>query len=384
MVMYCMALGCNNKSKKRKDLTFYRLPRDQELLKRWLVNLRKPTLPQCLDYLAVCSEHFEPECFGRDLKAELLGGRPKPPLLKGSVPTLFLYNNFKANVKRRVVSEERRKRKEKEEILKDLLGPYYNMKPDKQNLTSESPMEDGELEDKFSIQSLLPGFARAYEDETNTCHDQARSGTEVDVSTDHDQIRLGAEVDVSTGYDQIRLGSEVDVSTDHDQIRLGTEVDISTADDQIRPGTEVDVSIGDDQTRSGIVVDVSIGHDHNRSGTDFDVSSSHDQARTCAEKTSTSPKQCNKRKKKEEISCQTITPSYFASVARVFRFNPNSKILILDQACQTDEKPTAEISCQAKPCLVSVETQWDEKDFTPDPEQVKQDHSYCKRKRPSK
>lgn len=49
-------------------------------------------------------------------QAELLGGKPKLPLLKDAVPTLFLHNNFKADVKRRVYSEERRKRKEKEEV----------------------------------------------------------------------------------------------------------------------------------------------------------------------------------------------------------------------------------------------------------------------------
>ena len=45
-----------------------------------------------------------------------MGGRPKLPLLKDAVPTLFLHNNFKADVKRRVYSEERSKRKEKEEV----------------------------------------------------------------------------------------------------------------------------------------------------------------------------------------------------------------------------------------------------------------------------
>ena len=42
--------------------------------------------------------------------------RPKPPLLEGSVPTLFSHNNFRSKVKKRVVSEERKKRKEKNEV----------------------------------------------------------------------------------------------------------------------------------------------------------------------------------------------------------------------------------------------------------------------------
>lgn len=49
------------------------------------------------------------------LQAEVLGERGKPPLVANSVPTLFQYNNFKSDSKR-VLSEQRRIRKEKEEV----------------------------------------------------------------------------------------------------------------------------------------------------------------------------------------------------------------------------------------------------------------------------
>ena len=47
--------------------------------------------------------------------------RPKPPLLEGSVPTLFGHNNFRSKVKKRVVSEERKKRREKDEVTGSVL-----------------------------------------------------------------------------------------------------------------------------------------------------------------------------------------------------------------------------------------------------------------------
>ena len=47
--------------------------------------------------------------------------RPKPPLLEGSVPTLFSHNDFRSKVKKRVVSEERKKRKEKDEVTSPVL-----------------------------------------------------------------------------------------------------------------------------------------------------------------------------------------------------------------------------------------------------------------------
>jgi len=49
-------------------------------------------------------------------QAEVLGKRPKPPLKDDAVPTLFLYNNFKSDAKKRVFSEERKLRKEKEQV----------------------------------------------------------------------------------------------------------------------------------------------------------------------------------------------------------------------------------------------------------------------------
>ena len=60
------------------------------------------------------------------MQAELLGDKPKPQLLKGAAPTLFLHNNFKANVpKRRVFSEQRKIRKEKEEVLVTVFLCYF-------------------------------------------------------------------------------------------------------------------------------------------------------------------------------------------------------------------------------------------------------------------
>ena len=67
----CIATGCTNISTLRgkRRVFFYRLPlEDKELLQKWLVNLRRTRLPLRLDRSYVCSDHFEPECFGRDIK----------------------------------------------------------------------------------------------------------------------------------------------------------------------------------------------------------------------------------------------------------------------------------------------------------------------------
>jgi len=65
----CGAYGCTNRSGGQKNISFHRLPaenRDKWLRRRWLLNIkREGEIPK---NLYICSQHFEPECFERDLK----------------------------------------------------------------------------------------------------------------------------------------------------------------------------------------------------------------------------------------------------------------------------------------------------------------------------
>jgi len=78
---YC-AYGCDNQSKKRKvtgqderKVTFYQIPADQELRKKWIFAIGRPmdNLPR---FLHLCSEHFHPSCFDEsiELKNKFIGG----------------------------------------------------------------------------------------------------------------------------------------------------------------------------------------------------------------------------------------------------------------------------------------------------------------------
>lgn len=91
----CIATGCTNisTSRRKRWVSFYRLPlEDKELLQKWLVNLRRTRLPLRLDRSYVCSDHFEPECFGRDIKVcriELVYVVPWAALSKSDRSTLL-------------------------------------------------------------------------------------------------------------------------------------------------------------------------------------------------------------------------------------------------------------------------------------------------------
>jgi len=68
MVRSCSAFGCKNKWEANSQITFYRIPKDAELRKKWLVNIkREGKLPKDENFL-ICSAHFEEDCFKRDLK----------------------------------------------------------------------------------------------------------------------------------------------------------------------------------------------------------------------------------------------------------------------------------------------------------------------------
>lgn len=113
-MVYCIAFGCSNDSRYSKNISYHRLPRDEKQRKVWLTKISRenPTISQ---NSVVCSEHFEPDCFERDMKAELLGSKPKAWLKPEAVPSIFSHRP--PAKKRRTSSEKRLKEKEKKEVI---------------------------------------------------------------------------------------------------------------------------------------------------------------------------------------------------------------------------------------------------------------------------
>ena len=73
---YCAAFGCNNDARYVKTVSYHRFPEDQKVLKEWLAKIGRTDLTVTGDS-RLCSDHFEPHCYERDLKAELLGSPGK-------------------------------------------------------------------------------------------------------------------------------------------------------------------------------------------------------------------------------------------------------------------------------------------------------------------
>lgn len=67
----CGAYGCTNRGGESKEISFHSLPSEKKsaLRSKWLQNIRRGgKLPKTL---VICSEHFEKDCFERDLKVFL-------------------------------------------------------------------------------------------------------------------------------------------------------------------------------------------------------------------------------------------------------------------------------------------------------------------------
>ena len=92
-MVYCCAVGCSNDSRsvsKEHGISFHRLPTENSLLQKWLAKISRVDFVVTKDTL-LCSDHFEPDCFERDLKAELLGLKSKRTLKPDAVPTIFVH-----------------------------------------------------------------------------------------------------------------------------------------------------------------------------------------------------------------------------------------------------------------------------------------------------
>ena len=105
---FCLAFGCSNASGRNvKNKGFFKIPdpkiqKYREQCKRWLHNMGNSEYDinnfVAKQYRVICSDHFHPDCFKRDLKRELCPDyketRVKRELVDGAIPTLFKHRNY--------------------------------------------------------------------------------------------------------------------------------------------------------------------------------------------------------------------------------------------------------------------------------------------------
>ena len=125
-MVYCCAVGCSNDSRfvsKGQGISFHCFPTEDSLLKEWLAKISRVGL-EVTKGTRLCSDHFEPDCFERDLRAELLGSKGKRALKPDAVATIFEHRPRK---KHRLSTEKRLQEKAKKEVRIKILATCNSM-----------------------------------------------------------------------------------------------------------------------------------------------------------------------------------------------------------------------------------------------------------------
>lgn len=68
---WCVVVECSNNTftkNREKDVSFYNLPKDENLRKIWLLNIKRENIPK---NPKICHQHFEDSCFKRDLEVNI-------------------------------------------------------------------------------------------------------------------------------------------------------------------------------------------------------------------------------------------------------------------------------------------------------------------------
>ena len=87
-MVYCAAFDCNNDSRYTTGISYHCFLRDEPLWSQWLAKISQADL-LVSKKSRLCSEHFAPDCLERDLKAEILGLKPRSTPKPGAIPTIF-------------------------------------------------------------------------------------------------------------------------------------------------------------------------------------------------------------------------------------------------------------------------------------------------------
>ena len=121
MPIYCAVADCKNSSYKGKTgsgITFHCFPKDSDTCKRWLTRGRRADRNINPKTSRICSAHFLPNDYDRDLQAELLNTPSKKRLKANAVPLVFS-SRHEAGVN--LERQERYKKRQWKALVQELI-----------------------------------------------------------------------------------------------------------------------------------------------------------------------------------------------------------------------------------------------------------------------
>jgi hypothetical protein len=134
-------------SPKNSSTVYHRFPKNQELIKKWIVACKRQDKinPKTA---SICSEHFLPSDYDRDLQNELLGLPIKKLLKKDAIPTVNLLppkslenSTIESNKnERRKRQEQREEKRQQKELIDSLLLNDSNSHLEEEGFEMEEPL----------------------------------------------------------------------------------------------------------------------------------------------------------------------------------------------------------------------------------------------------
>ena len=138
----CGTINCGNSSSKLKtdDVEGWHNvphePKDMLLRQKWLFAMKRdPPYPKN-EHFSVCGLHFADECFERDLRYQLQGGKRNFKLIATAVSTIFDFEDklqhgkVSGETRKRVSSQKREDKRRKSESIEEACCSYSTMKPE--------------------------------------------------------------------------------------------------------------------------------------------------------------------------------------------------------------------------------------------------------------
>lgn len=112
-MVYCAAFECNNDSRHNNTVSYHCFPTDKAIRDQWLAKISRADLVLTKNS-RLCSAHFTPDDYKRDLRAELTGQRGKRELKDDAIPSIF--SHLPPPKKPRLSSERRSQEKARKEV----------------------------------------------------------------------------------------------------------------------------------------------------------------------------------------------------------------------------------------------------------------------------
>lgn len=223
----CCAINCGKSSTKLKvdDVKGWHTvpykPEDKLLRQKWIVAMKRdPPYPVKKEDFVICGSHFTYECFERDLRYELMGGKKTYKLLPTAVPTIFTFDKKEGetdkNEKKRTFSEKRKDKRRKSVTVEEACSSYSTPTRPAKKRGRPNKSEDISCDEIHSIDDKIyspPTLVSVgtQTDESSLQQEYASYSVPIDSSTEEE-----SENDSDTCFDEMYHSIESEINYDED------------------------------------------------------------------------------------------------------------------------------------------------------------------------